>query len=145
MKVSEKWDIAFEVNWIFWSIYDSLGFQFQDQGDLLDNTSPRNYRNTLIPRFGAEFRVNDILTLRGGAYYDTSPTDEEYFTPETVSLNTVALTFGASIMPVDGLSIDLSYLQLFGLEAEKTYLPGGFSGTYKTISFIPGLGVSYQF
>jgi long-chain fatty acid transport protein len=145
MKLSEKWDLAFEINWVFWSAYDTLSFEFEQQGALLDSDSPRNYRNSVIPRIGVQYRVNDVITLRGGAYYDTSPTDDEYFTPETVSLNTVALTAGASITPAKGLSIDLSYLQLFGLEAEKSFSPGNFSGTYKTISFIPGIGLSYTF
>jgi long-chain fatty acid transport protein len=143
--LSEKWLLAFELNWIFWETYDSLVFTFQDQGDLLDSSNPRLYKNTIIPRIGAEFKLNDMFTFRGGAYYDPTPTDENYFTPETVSLNTVALTFGLSIVPVEGLSIDLSYLQLFGLESEKSYMPDGFEGTYKTLSYIPGLGVSYNF
>jgi opacity protein-like surface antigen len=60
-------------------------------------------------------------------------------------LNTVAWTLGVSIAPVKNLSIDLSYVQLHGLESEKTYEPANFSGTYKVITAIPGLGVSYNF
>ena len=86
-----------------------------------------------------------MFTFRAGAYYDPTPTNEDYFTPETVSLNTVALTFGLSIVAVEGLSIDLSYLQLFGLESDKAYTPDGFAGTYKSQSYIPGLGLSYNF
>ena len=78
-------------------------------------------------------------------YYDPTPTNEEYFTPETVSLNTIAFTLGATITPVKGLDIDISYLELHGLEAEKTYSPDNFAGTYKTMTFIPGIGLHYRF
>lgn len=145
MELNEKWTLGFEFNWVMWSAYDSLKFEFEQEGEQLNSSSPRNYRNTLIPRIGAEFRLNEIFTFRGGAYYDPSPADPEYFTPETVTLNTVALTVGASIYPVEGLSIDISLLQLFGLKASKEYVPDNFSGTYKSNTSIPGIGLTYQF
>jgi long-chain fatty acid transport protein len=48
-------------------------------------------------------------------------------------------------VPVKGLSIDLSYLQLEGLESDKKYTPDNFEGTYRTRAFIPGIGLSYNF
>jgi len=87
----------------------------------------------------------DMLDLRAGLYYDPSPTDENYFTPETVSLNTLAWTVGLSIRPIEMLSIDISFAQLFGLQGKKSYTPDNFTGTYKVITSIPGIGVSFNF
>jgi long-chain fatty acid transport protein len=142
---NEKFTMAVEVNWIMWSSYESLDFTFEEAGELLDNENPRNYSDTWIPRIGGQYKLNDIFTFRAGAYYDTSPADEAYFTPETVTLNTIAFTLGATITPVKGLDIDLSYLELHGMEAEKSYEPAGFTGTYKTMTFIPGIGLHYRF
>jgi long-chain fatty acid transport protein len=142
---NEKFTLALEMNYVFWSIYDTLSFKFEEQGELLDSDSPRKYKNTLIGRIGAQYTLNEMFAFRAGLYYDPSPTDDDYFTPETVSLNTVAWTLGVSIMPVKGLSIDLSYLQLHGLEQEKWYKPDNFGGKYKVITAIPGIGVSYNF
>jgi len=144
-ELSEKWLMAFEFNWVLWSAYDSLKFTFEENGDLLNSSEPREYTNSLIGRIGVQYTASEIITLRGGMYYDPSPTNENYFSPETVSLNQLAFTLGASITPVKGLSIDLSYLQLFGLEAEKYYEPANFGGTYKTLTFVPGIGISYNF
>lgn len=143
--VTEKLLLAVEVNWIQWNVYKSLDFTFEENGELLDSENPREYKNTVIPRIGAQYKLNDMFAFRAGIYYDKSPTNEKYFTPETVSLNTIAFTLGASIQPVKGLSIDLSYLQLTGMKADKTYEPDNFSGTYKTMTFIPGIGLTYQF
>jgi len=145
MDLNEEWTLAFELNWVMWSVYDSLSFEFEQKGEILNSSSPRKYRNTIIPRIGAEYRLNDTFTFRGGAYYDPSPADPDYFTPETVTLNTVAFTLGASISPVKGLSIDLSILQLIGLESEMTFTPDNFGGTYRTLTSIPGFGLTYQF
>jgi long-chain fatty acid transport protein len=143
--INDKWLIAVEANWIMWHTYDSLNFTFEQSGALLNSTNPREYKDTWIPRLGAQFILNKMFTFRAGAYYDTSPANEKYFTPETVTLNTIAFTLGATITPVKGLEIDLSYLELHGLQSDKNYEPANFKGTYKTITAIPGIGISYRF
>jgi len=143
---SEKFLLALEVNMIFWSVYDSEISDFNENNEtLVDSRNPREYSNSFIPRIGAEYKFSDVFTGRLGVYYDQTPTNADYFSPETVSLDQVAFTLGLSIMPTEGLSIDLSYLQLEGLESDKQYLPDNFKGTYKTRAFIPGIGVSYNF
>jgi len=145
-KFSEKFLMAIEVNMIFWSVYDSLIIDFKENNEtLVDSRNPRKYSNSFIPRIGAEYKFNKVFTGRAGFYYDSTPTDPDYFSPETVSLDQVAFTLGLSIMPTEGLSIDISYLQLMGLESDKQYLPDNFAGTYKTMAYIPGIGVSYNF
>jgi long-chain fatty acid transport protein len=144
--ISEKFTLAAEVNYIFWSVYDSLIIDFKINNELLaDSRNPREYKNSLIWRLGGEYRFSELITARAGIYYDPSPADEKYFTPETVTLNTLAFTFGLSVMPVKGLSIDLSYLQTNGMEDERMYEPENFGGTYVSRAFIPGIGVSYNF
>ncbi len=145
-QISEKFLLAAELNIIFWSTYDSLIIDFkQNNEDFTDSRNPREYSNSFIPRLGAEYKISDTFIARAGIYYDKTPTNEEYFSPETVSLDQIAFTLGLSIMPIEGLSIDLSYLQLEGLESDKKYTPDNFEGTYKTRAFIPGLGISYNF
>lgn len=144
--ISDKFTLAAEINYVFWSAYDSLIIDFEVNNELLtDSRNPREYKNSLIPRLGAEYRIADWITARAGVYYDPTPTNENYFNPETVSLNTLAFTLGVSVMPTDGLSIDLSFLQTNGLEDDRNYEPGNFGGTYVTSSLIPGIGVSYNF
>ena len=142
---NDKFTLAAEVNWIMWNTYQSLDFEFAENGAVLNSSNPREYKDSWIPRIGGQYKLNDIFTFRAGMYYDPTPTNEEYFTPETVSLNTIAFTLGATITPVKGLDIDISYLELHGLEAEKTYSPDNFAGTYKTMTFIPGIGLHYRF
>jgi long-chain fatty acid transport protein len=144
-QASEKMLVSFEVNWVMWSAYDTLKFKFEEKGEILNSSNPRKYKDTFIPRLGFEYKLNDMITLRAGGYYDQSPTDDDYFNPETVSLNTLAFTLGMSINPTEKLSIDLSYLQLSGQKTEKTYSPEEFGGTYKSAAYIPGIGVSYHF
>jgi long-chain fatty acid transport protein len=142
---NEKLTLAAELNYVMWSTYEELEFVFEENNEVLGSVNPRKYKDSFIGRIGASYALNEMFTFRGGLYYDPSPTDDDYFNPETVSLNTVAWTLGMSIAPVKGLSIDLAYLQLHGLETEKTYKPANFGGKYKVVTAIPGLGLSYNF
>lgn len=144
-QLTEKFLLAAEVNWVMWSAYESLDFEFEESGELLNSQNPRQYKDSWITRLGGEYKLNDVFTFRAGMYYDPSPVNEAYFTPETVSLNNIAFTLGLSITPVKGLDIDISYLEIHGLAAEKTYTPDNFAGTYKNAAFIPGIGLHYRF
>lgn len=144
-QATEKLLLSAEINYVMWSTYKELEFKFEEKGELLNSKNQRDYKDTFIPRIGAEYVYSDLLTFRIGGYYDPSPTNEKYFTPETVSLNNLAFTLGLSITPSEKLSIDLSYLQINGLQATKTYEPDQFGGTYKSAAYIPGIGVSYRF
>jgi long-chain fatty acid transport protein len=144
-EISEKVLVAVEVDWVMWSSYKSLDFEFGKSGALLNSQNPREYKDSFIPRIGVQYKVNDIFSFRAGGYYDQSPASDKYFTPETVTLNTIAFSLGATITPVKGLEIDLSYLQLHGLQADKNYEPANFAGSYKTLTCIPGIGLSYRF
>lgn len=145
VQATSKLLVSVEFDWTFWSVYDSLKFTFAEQGDLLNSSSPRDYHDGFIPRIGFEYAFSEKFQLRLGAYYDYSPTNPIYFTPETVSLNTTAITAGFSWYPVKNLGIDFSILQLFGKESQKDYVPDNFGGTYKTNTTAPGIGISYSF
>lgn len=143
-QATEKLLLAFELDWVMWGTYKSLDFTF-DNSPALNSVNPREYKDTYIPRIGAQYNLNDKLQLRAGMYYDQSPTSDDYFTPETVSLNAFAYTLGVSYLPTEKLSVDLSFLQILGQTTEKEYTPDNFKGTYQSIVYIPGIGISYRF
>ncbi|MFA8299231.1 MAG: OmpP1/FadL family transporter [Hyphomicrobiales bacterium] len=143
--ISDKWMVAAELNWVQWSAYKSLEFKFKKAGELLNQNEPRKYQDRLIYRLGAEYCPVEIVKYRLGIYYEDSPANSDYFSPETVTLNTLGITAGVSLYPIKNLSIDLSFAQTFGFKAEKNYKPANFKGTYQTFISIPGIGISYRF
>lgn len=144
-QATEKLLLSAEVNYVFWDTYDTLKFTFQQQPELLNSSNPRLYSNKMIFRLSGEYVINDMITVRAGAYYDPTPTNKDYFNPETPSLNTYGLSCGLTIKPTQHLAIDLSYLHLETQEATKSYSPEFFTGNYKTRTMIPGIGISYNF
>lgn len=144
-QVSDKLFLSAELNFVFWGTYDSLNFQFEEKPELLNSNNPREYSNTIIYRIGGEYILSDLITVRAGFYYDPTPTNEDYFTPETPSLNTYGMSCGISIKPSKHLAIDISYLHLETQGDTKSYSPDYFTGEYKTRTIIPGIGISYNF
>ncbi|MCK5775125.1 MAG: outer membrane protein transport protein [Bacteroidales bacterium] len=144
-QITPKFSAAIELNYVFWSTYKELSFTFEENGDILDNTNPREYSDVFIPRIGFQYLLNEMITFRAGGYYDQTPTHEDYFSPETVSLDTYAYTFGIAIQAAKNLNIDITYLGTHGKESVKSYKPDNFEGRYKTTASILGIGINYNF
>ena len=143
---SENITAGISLNYVFWDAYKSLDFDFETNTAVVTDTqNPREYKNRLIFRLGAEYKVIENVFLRVGSYYDPSPVNEKYFSPETPGLNNLGITTGMSFFPLPELSIDLSFVYITGFKKEAIYTPDNFGGTYKSRAYIPGIGVSYNF
>jgi long-chain fatty acid transport protein len=81
--------------------------------------------------------------LRGGAYYDFTPVQNGYMTPETPDMDKIGLTIGASYS-INGFNIDASFMYIYGSERADTNLESGFSGRWTSSAFIPGIALSYK-
>jgi long-chain fatty acid transport protein len=145
-KLSKKISLAADINFIGWSSYDSLRIDFETNTEKLEDiSSARDYKDVFIYRLGAEYFLNNKITLRAGAYYDTSPVPDGYLTPETPDSDRIGLTAGASFNFKNNLHVDVSLLYNQTQKRTDTNLETGFSGTYQTKTVVPGIGFSYMF
>ncbi len=148
-ELNEKWLLAFDFNRTFWGVYESLDIKFAN-GRVAAN--PRNYEDANTWRFGAQYTATDKLTLRAGYYLDESPVQPGYFAPETPRNDSMGFTAGLSLDVTSRLAIDASFAYIRFDEVDASYdyyvdenmqtVP--FGGTYKSVAFIPGLGVTYK-
>jgi len=145
-KLNEKLLVGIDVNYVFWSSYDSLIFDFTPNTGLLeDSRNPRLYDDAPVIRIGAQYLYNEKLYFRAGLYYDKSPVKDNYLNPETPSTNQIGITMGASLKINEKLFVDASCIYLLGMEREATYSPTNFGGKYKSITILPGFGLTYNF
>ncbi len=141
-----KWRFALDVNYVGWNSYDSLVIDFAENTEKLEDIhSPRKYENSFIFRLGAEYSCNQKLSFRLGTYYDMTPVQDGYLTPETPDVNKIGITSGISYQPNEKLSIDLSFLFIEGEQRYDQNLETEFAGTYKSRAMIPGIGFAYNF
>ncbi len=151
-QMNEKWLFAFDFNRNFWGVYESLDIQF---GNGVVSENPRQYEDSNIWRFGAEYAATDKFVLRAGYYYDESPVQEGYFAPETPRNDSMGFTAGLSLNVTSNLAIDASFAYIRFSEVDASYnyyteevngqdVSVPFGGSYKSSAFIPGLGVTYK-
>jgi long-chain fatty acid transport protein len=144
--MTDKIQLAFDLNYIGWSAYDSLIIDFKDNTDKLDDVrSPRQYKNTFIVRTGINYALNKIIQIRTGFYYDLSPVQDGYLSPETPDSDKLGLSCGLSINPAKWLSLDAAFLYTKGQSRTDTNLETQFEANYKTSSWIPCIGIRINF
>jgi long-chain fatty acid transport protein len=143
---NKQWMIGVNFCEVFWSTYDSLVFDFETKTPAVNRTaSAALYFDQMIERIGVQYKASKVLVVRAGGNYDPTPVSSGYLNPQTPSTTQIGLTCGLSVYPIKGLSIDASFLYLFGEQRTGTYTPENFAGTYRTGFSIPGIGLSYSF
>ncbi len=145
-KASDKLTLAFDVNYVNWSVYDTLAFDYgQNTSALEDTKSPRNYENSWSFRLGGQYNVTDKLAIRAGAAYVLTPIKDGYVTPEIPDANRIILTAGLGYQLSEKFSVDVSFLYENLVKRTQTNLETGLQGTYKTYVYIPGIALVYKF
>ncbi len=152
VQLTDKWLVAFDYNYTMWSTYKSLDIAFANGSS---SSNPRNYKNSSTYRVGTQYKANDKFTFRAGYYFDESPVQDGYFAPETPRNDSNAFTGGLTYQINEKLGIDASFLYIHFDEIDNSYNHStdpisqqpnpDFGGTYKSVVFSPGIGITYGF
>lgn len=144
-QATDKTVFALDVNWVSWSAYKELAFDYDNNATVADTKSPRNYKDAGTVRFGVQHQYSSKLALRAGAGYALTPVKKGYVTPEVPDANRILLSAGLGYQATENLNIDFSFLYENIKSRTETNLETNLSGTFKTVAYIPGLSVSYKF
>jgi Long-chain fatty acid transport protein len=157
--------LAFDWQWVFWGTYEKLAIDFSDEvtvavpgvGKIPFNKTPnaepsiKKYHDTFAYRLGAQYTLIDQLDVRLGMYYDESPVDDDYLTPESPSTDKLGSTIGLSFRPISGLSIDASLLRSIALPGRDATSDknkdksDGLDARYEVTAWVPSIGLNYSF
>ena len=144
--VNSKIKLALDINYIGWKSYDSLIIDFADNTEKLEDIhSARLYHNSFIFRLGGQYKLNEKWTARLGTYYDMSPVQAGYLTPETPDADKLGITAGVSFNVTKKIHIDVSLLYIEGMKRTDTNKETDFGGTYKSKAVVPGFSLEYMF
>lgn len=142
----EKLMIAVDIHYVGWSAYDSLNFDFSTNSAVLqDSKNPRKYEDSWIFRVGLEYQAMEKMLVRAGFYFDQTPIQDDYYSPETPGANKLGFTGGLSFSIIKNLDLDFALLYIYGLERESYFTPDNFGGKYATSAIVPNFGLSYKF
>ncbi|GGH22638.1 aromatic hydrocarbon degradation protein [Mucilaginibacter phyllosphaerae] len=142
---SNKWLLALDVNYVHWSVYKVLGFDYAKNTPTLQDTySPRNYKDGAAFRAGAQYQAKDNLFLRFGGGYGITPVRDGYVTPEAPDANRYYFTGGLGYKVTPHLDLDLSFEYEKVFARTQTNIESNLSGTFKTNVYIPGISLAYH-
>ncbi|WP_439880658.1 OmpP1/FadL family transporter [Pontibacter sp. MBLB2868] len=144
---NDKLTLAVDVSRIGWSAYEKLRFDFSQPvaGNTVSESS-RNYEDAMIYRIGGEYMATEALAVRAGFYYDQTPVQDGYLTPETPDSDSRGLSAGLGYSVSDHFSVDASFLYVNKAKRTDTAdKSNGVPGTFKSIAYIPGVGLNFKF
>lgn len=145
-KPTDKLDLALDVNYGFWKVYDTLSFDYETNTSALSDThSARMYKNAVSIRLGAQYKITDKFHARLGIGYAMTPVQDDYVSPETPDGNRISYTAGLGYSFNDHFGLNASFQFIAYERNESTNVETNFSGTYKNMIAIPGLSIFYNF
>lgn len=150
-KAMDNLTLSAEYQYIGWSSYDTLRVNFND-GKYPNIASPRLYKNSFIIRFGAEYVMDNGLSIQAGLYYDKMPVETQMLNPTLPEANRLGTSFGIGYKISNQLSVNASYLNIYSKKlavnnSEEMYTGGiaPFNGVYKAGANLGSLSLSYNF
>lgn len=144
-KVNEDLLVSAELQYVGWKAYDTLSIRF---GNISMN-SVKNFKNSMIYRVGGEYSVCENAKIRLGFIYDSTPVDRNLYGPETPGANKISVTAGLTYSPVKMMAIDFGFQYLNGVKilgrTPQAAPLQEFNGEYKSIAYLPSLGLRFNF
>ncbi|WP_017731687.1 OmpP1/FadL family transporter [Nafulsella turpanensis] len=146
---TERFMVGADITRTGWNAYEALVFNYEDPvGGETTTVAARNYETSYAYRLGGEYAVSELFKLRAGAYYDQSPVQEGFLTPESPDANTLGLTAGFGLNIGEDFVVDASFLYINKEQRDNIANPEAGDlplGTYKSVAVIPGLTLTYKF
>jgi len=137
-QIDSKWDLLADVTWTDWSDFREL--RIVRNGGVTLGVTPENWSDSFRYSLGANYHLNEQLTLRGGVAFDETPVSDMYRTARIPDEDRTWIAFGAQYRLSAQSSLDFGYAHLFMKDADinKTELSNlppvtavTLSGTYQ--------------
>jgi long-chain fatty acid transport protein len=118
---NDKWAGMADVTWTRNSRMQNINIEFPGTTEG-DEVIRQNWKNTVRVSLGANYKLNDKLTLRGGIAHDESPVrSDELRHPALPDADRLQLSFGANWKLSPNSSLDLAYSYLDFKDANGNY------------------------
>jgi len=150
---SKEWRYEVNAAWYDWYDARQLGITYNGltavQNAILQTNNPQQFkpRKTINFGLGANYKPNDDLQLRGGAYYEAASLPETAFDPAFVDLPRYGLTVGAGYQFTPVLSGDIAYNAVFfhGRAINNNNGFDGYSGNFNSFANLVSAQLNCKF
>jgi len=139
------WTLLGSLTYTGWSIFHSLT---AFSGTTAISSTAENFHDTVAVAVGADYRVNDKLTLRTGTMFDPTPVRDNFRNPRLADNDRYWLSIGATYRPIPNLALSAAYSHIFASNASvngATSSAGSLSAMYSLSIDIASVQVAYRF
>lgn len=110
-KLGPKWDVLADVTWTGWSDFREL--RIVRNGGVTLASTPQNWSDSYRYSVGANYHLNEKLTLRGGVAFDETPTSDAYRTARIPDADRTWAALGTQYRVSSKIRFDFGYAHLF--------------------------------
>ena len=111
-KLDTRWDLLADITWTGWSDFKELRI-VRTNGVVLGTPTEENWSDSYRYSLGANYHLNDKLTLRGGVAFDETPVSDAFRTARIPDEDRTWVAFGAQYRLSRKSAIDVGYARLF--------------------------------
>ena len=129
-KLNSRWELLADVTWTGWSDFKELRI-VNAAGSPVALTI-ENWKDSYRYSAGANYRMNEKLSLRGGVAYDETPVSDAFRTVRIPDQSRTWLAFGVQYQLSNKTALDMGYAHLFVKDAQINKTESGVtvSGKY---------------
>lgn len=143
-KTFGDWTFEADVNWYQWSTFDELQLTFETD-PRLNETIEEDYSNAFQYRFGVERVLNDAWAVRGGYFFDESPSPPASMSPLLPDSNRHGFCLGGS-WTSGRLRLDAASWYILAVErSTEGTNRDRYDGTYNNSAITLGVSLGYTF
>jgi long-chain fatty acid transport protein len=146
------WTILGSLTYTGWSIFHNLTAY---SGGSPISTTVENFHDTVAVAVGADYRLNDKVTLRAGTMFDPTPVQNADRTPRLPDADRYNLSVGATYRPLPALSLSAAYTHIFTQKVSvdqvdagpgtPNFLRGDLIATFNSSIDVLSVEASYRF
>jgi long-chain fatty acid transport protein len=114
-QVTDRLSLSGTVEWTNWSRFNELRVKFDAGGP--DSVTEEQWDDTFFFSLGADYKLTDRLTIRGGVAYDQSPVSDKFRTARLPDEDRYWIAIGGTYAVTDAISIDAGYTHIFVKDA----------------------------
>jgi len=146
--LNPRWQLLADVSWTGWSSIQALDI---DNGNpALNDKLDLRFRDTWRVALGANYKVNQRWTLKGGLAWDQSPVHEARYRPTSLpDSDRYWVSIGAQYNFNDKTKVDIGYAHLFvknaSIDNDTAANKGTVRGDYKSNANLLGIQISHRF
>ena len=152
-KLTDNFEAEANLQYNTWSVYDKLEIYSEEKK--MDEIE-ENWKDSIVLRFGAEYKISKNLAVRFGFLYDQTPQPVETMDPTLPDSDRYGFTAGIGYK-MNNLTIDIAYYYELFTDRESTNRaedellsliypnPAWITGTYSTYAHLIGITFTYKF